>query len=106
MATISNLYIDQGTTFGVTITLTGYNLTGYTVRSQFRKSHTSSIGHNFTTTIIDAAAGKVKLSLTPSQSSEIKPGRYVYDIEIESPSGDKYRTLEGSVIIAPEVTKT
>lgn len=106
MASITNLYIDQGTTFSVTITLSAYNLTNYTVKSQFRKSYASSVGYSFTTTIVDAAAGKVKLSLTPAESSAIKPGRYIYDIELTTLSGDKYRALEGSVIFNPEATQT
>jgi len=44
MAAISNLYIDQGSTFSAIITIRGsdgnaLNLTGFTVASQMRKSY-------------------------------------------------------------------
>lgn len=111
MATISNLVIDQGTTFSSIIALTNQNgtpmnLTGFTVKSQFRKSYQSSTAINFTASIYDAAAGKVRLQLSPSDTTNIRSGRYLYDIELTSPTGDKIRPLEGLVILTPEITKT
>lgn len=110
MATISNLVIDQGTTFSSIITLTNQdgtamNLTGYTVASQFRKSFQSSTATSFTASIYDAATGKIRLQLSPTTSSAIKAGRYLYDIELTSGAGEKSRALEGLVIITPEITK-
>jgi hypothetical protein len=111
MATISNLVIDQGTTFSSIITLTNQdgtamNLTGYTVRSQFRKSYQSSSSTSFTASVHDATAGKIRLQLSPTDSSSIQAGRYLYDIELTSGSGEKSRALEGLVILTPEITKT
>ena len=110
MATISNLVIDQGTTFSSIITLTNQdgtpmNLTGYTVKSQFRKSYQSSSATSFTTSIYDAAAGKIRLQLSPTDTSGVQAGRYLYDIELTSGSGEKSRALEGLVILTPEITK-
>lgn len=111
MATISNLYIDQGTTFSSIITLTNQdgtamNLTGYTIKSQFRKSYQTSQAYDFTASIIDATNGKVRLQLPAATSSAIKSGRYLYDIEITSNINEKFRVLEGIVVITPEITKT
>ena len=110
MATISNLVIDQGTTFSSIITLTNQdgtamNLTGYTVASQFRKSYQSSTATSFTASIYDANTGKIRLQLSPGSSTNVKAGRYLYDIELTSGSGEKSRALEGLVIITPEITK-
>lgn len=110
MATISNLVIDQGTTFSSIITLTNQdgtamNLTGYTVASQFRKSFQSSTATSFTASIYDATTGKIRLQLSAVASSAVKAGRYLYDIELTSGSGEKSRALEGLVIITPEITK-
>ena len=110
MATISNLVIDQGTTFSSIITLTdqtgfALNLTGYTAKSQFRKSYQSSTATNFTVSIYDALAGKVRLQLSPTASSAVRAGRYIYDIELTSPASAVIRALEGLVIITPEITK-
>jgi hypothetical protein len=113
MATISNLVIDQGTTFSSIITLTNQDgtpmdLTDFTVRSQFRKSYQSSSAVNFQASIYDALAGQVQLKLDPSDTTDIQAGRYLYDIELTSPAPDssKIRALEGLVILTPEITKT
>ena len=112
MATITNLYIDQGSTFNSVVSLrnqdgTAMNLTGYTVASQLRKSYQSSVAYSFTSSIYgSAAAGQVRLQLSASGSSAIKAGRYLYDIEItNTANSEKFRVLEGIVVISPEITQ-
>lgn len=110
MATIAYLDIDQGSDFSAIMELenddgTPMGLFGFNVYSQFRKSYMSNIGHSFNATIEDSAAGKIKLELLGTVSSYIKPGRYLYDIEIVSNSGNKTRVVEGIVTINPEITK-
>ena len=111
MATVSNLYIDQGTTFSAIISLTNQdgtvmNLSGYTVKSQFRKSYQSSTAVNFTASVYNATLGQVRLQLAPEATTAIKAGRYLYDIEVTSPTLEKVRVLEGIVVVTPEITKT
>jgi len=110
MATIRNLFIDGGTTYSNIISVSGstgaaLDLTGYTVASQMRKSYSSSIAYNFTTSIYDAIQGKIRLQLTNTQTEQIPAGRWLYDVEITSPSGVRTRVLEGIVTVTPEVTK-
>lgn len=110
MAAISNLYIDAGSSFSAIITVRGsdklpINLTAYAVAAQIRKSYGSTTAYNFTASIYDAVAGKVRLQLTSAQSGAIKPGRYLYDVEITAPNTEKTRVVEGLVIITPEITK-
>lgn len=110
MATISNLFVDAGTTYSNIITVaatTGQplDLTGYTVKSQMRKSYSSSTAYNFTASIYDATAGKVRLQLTPVQSEAIPAGRWLYDVEITSQSGNKTRVVEGIVTVTPQITQ-
>jgi hypothetical protein len=112
MAAISNLYIDAGSLFSVIVSVKNsdqnpMNLTGYTVAAQIRKSYGSTTAYNFTASVFDALTGKIRLQLTAEQSSAIKPGRYLYDIEISSVAnpGQKTRVVEGLVIITPEITK-
>ena len=109
MATIQNLYIDQGTTFSLAITVSDQNgdvkdLTEYTVRGQLRKSYYTSTSVNFTATASTPLEGEITISLTATQSSALKAGRYVYDIEIESDE-ETLRVLEGIVVVNPEVTR-
>lgn len=110
MAMSAYLDIDQGSDFTTELTLendddTPMNLTGFSVYSQFRKSYSASTGYSFTCTITNATAGKVKLTLLGSTSSNIKPGRYLYDVEIVAPSGSKTRVVEGIITLNPEITK-
>jgi len=110
VATISNLYIDQGSDFSSVITLTNQdgsvlNLTGYTVKSQFRKSYNSSSYVEFSSAVYSASQGQISLTLTASQSSAVAAGRYLYDIEITTSGGSKTRALEGIVVISPEITR-
>lgn len=110
MATVSNLYVDQGTDFSAIITLKNQdgsvlNLTGFTVASQFRKSYQSSSATNFTVTIFNAAQGKIRMQLPAATSSALLPGRYLYDVEITSPANERKRALEGIVVLTPEITR-
>lgn len=113
MATISNLYVDQGTSFSSVVDLqnqdgTALNLTGYTVAGQMRKSYQSSVAVDFVCSIYgDPLNGQIKLQLAPATTSGLRAGRYIYDVEItNTASGNKYRVLEGIVILSPEITRT
>jgi hypothetical protein len=110
MATISNLYVDAGSTYSNIITVTAtngqaLNLSGYTVASQMRKSYQSSTAYAFTASVYDAAAGKIRLQLTDEQSEAIPAGRWLYDVEIESSAGAKTRVVEGIVTVNPQITQ-
>lgn len=110
MATISNLYVDAGATYSNIITVTATNgqpldLTGYTVASQMRKSYGSSTAYAFTASIYNATQGKVRLQLSASQSEAIPAGRWLYDVEITSPSSVKTRVVEGIVTVNPQITQ-
>ena len=110
MATITNLYIDAGADYSIIVTANQgngdpLNLTGYTVKSQVRKSYASPTAYDFTASIFAATSGKIRLSMTATQTSAIKPGRYLYDVEITSANGEKRRVLEGIIIITPEITQ-
>ncbi len=111
MATLAYLDIDQGSDFTVVMTLetddgNPMNLNGYQVYSQFRKSYNSVIGYNFQTEIVDALNGLIELRFSGVQSSNLRPGRYLYDVEIYNVSAQrKTRVVEGIVTINPEITK-
>lgn len=111
MASISNLYIDQGSTYSNIITVasstgTALDLTNYTVASQIRKSYGSSTAYDFTASVYNAVDGKVRLQLTSEEASAIPAGRYLYDIEITNTNTlAKTRILEGIVVVTPEITQ-
>ena len=110
MAAITNFYIDTGSTFGAVITVKGsdglpLNLTGFTVSSYIRKSYASATHIDFNATIYSTTGGQVRVSLTDENTTGIKPGRYMYDIEIENSIGERLRVSEGIVIFTPQITK-
>ena len=110
MAITYNLYVDQGSTFTVAINLTesdssAKDLTNHSARSQMRRSYYSVSNTQFSANVTDAANGVITLSLTDGQTSGLKPGRYVYDIELVSPANVITRIIEGIVIVSPEATK-
>ena len=109
MAQIQNIYIDQGTTFSLSIGVNDQNgdpkdLSDYTAAAQMRRSYYTNTSIDFTAEVSLPLDGEVTISLTAAQTTAIKAGRYVYDIEIESEE-ETVRVLEGIVVINPEVTK-
>lgn len=110
MAQTAYLDIDQGSDFTAIFELenddsTPMILTGFTPYSQFRKSYNSVIGYTFVTNIVDEYTGKISLFLSGASSSAIRPGRYLYDVELIGPGNTKARVLEGIITINAEITK-
>jgi hypothetical protein len=110
MATVANIFVDQGADYSNIITVGSssgapLNLTGYTVASQIRKSYSSSTAYNFTASVFSVASGQVRLQLTATTSRSIPPGRYLYDVEITSPTNVRTRVVEGIVTVTPEITQ-
>ena len=110
MAIVSNLTVDQGSTFSASIDITDTEdnvlvLTGYTVAGQIRKTYDSSAAVNFTASVSNASTGEVTISLTPAQTNALVAGRYVYDVEITSAGGTVTRVIEGQLEVTPGVTQ-
>lgn len=110
MSTISNLFIDAGSDYTNIITVKALNglplnLSGCTVRSQMRKSYSSSSAHSFTCAVHNALTGQISMRLSAAESELIKPGRWLYDIEITNPSGGRKRVVEGVVTVTPQITQ-
>lgn len=111
MGAYVELTIDQGATFSTSVDLsnddgTAINVANYTFQSQIRKSYYSANATaNLTITVLDAANGNVKLSMTPANTANIKAGRYLYDIKMTDTGGVTTRVLEGIVTVTPQVSK-
>jgi nucleoside-triphosphatase THEP1 len=112
MAAYVELYMDQGATFNNVINLAdditsaNINVSGYTVRSQMRRSYYSANATaNIVCTITDAANGEITMSLAAANTSAIKAGRYLFDLETVDTIGTTTRVLEGIITVTPEITR-
>ena len=83
-----------------------FDLDGYTLLSQIRSySGALLVLATFNITMLDEAAGKIKLSLTSEQTKSLPP-RSIWDIQITSDTDDNYQRtyLKGAVITEDQVT--
>lgn len=107
MAVKTNIVIDQGTDFNSSFTFTDesdepIDFSIYTANSQLRKTYTSSTSYTFQTSLTNS--GIITLSMNAATTSNLSPGRYVYDLEVEA-SGVRSRLVEGVVTVTPQVTR-
>jgi len=132
MAAISNLNIDQGTDFEVSVSLFDKDLNPFDLREyvldannnpafqtpgtypvikgQIRKSFNSIKSYEFNIQVLDAINGIVILRLPYTVSNTMKPGRYIYDIEVKSFNSTTEqpiveRILQGNILLSGNVTK-
>lgn len=112
MATISNIFINQGANFTTTVTISdsdgsALDLTSYTALAQIRKTYESTTATDFTSTFdADRTTGKITISLTDTQTSGLDSGRYVYDLLITDTSDEKTRVVEGIATVNPSVSRS
>lgn len=110
---VSNIVIEQGfdfeTTFELENSLTNepLDLSSYDLPdSKLRKSYSSSTSYDFETRFVDEVSGKFLISMGSSITSQLKPGRYVYDVKLTTTGGGlTSKAVEGSVIVRGGVTK-
>ena len=87
------------------------NLTGFTIASSIRKHPAAKRGEGFEATIINAAAGKIRLGMSGIKSRHLadegffRTGRYVYDVVVTDAASERTKVLEGTVLVNIGVTK-
>ena len=129
-AVSKNIFIEQGTTFTMSFqwrTPTGVgdatapkNLTGWIFRMQARTKQQGIVAIDATTAngkitlgidptdsgaAVTPTNGWVRLKLTDDETDLLAIAATKYDLEAESPTGDVYRLLQGSVTISPNITQ-
>ena len=116
MAQYEDITIDQGTDFAMELSLVNRNqtvkdLSNHSVAGKLKKTYNSdsSDTHDFSVTIATPTDGVATLSLTNTVTDALKPGRYVYDVELSfnDSSGNAIieRVLEGKAFVTPSVTR-
>ena len=80
------------------------DLTGATVTAQLRPRTESEDFTAFTVTVTDAAAGEVTLSMAAAVTALLRPGRYVYDVEVDGAGVQTYGNAS-TLVVAGDVTR-
>jgi hypothetical protein len=107
---ISNLIIYTHVDFEQTFILSEdnnlpLNLNGYNAASTIKRHGASSPLTIFTTSFPDRENGKVRVSLGSTQTSQLKSGRYYYDLVLTNSAGTKTKVVEGEVFIKTAITR-
>lgn len=105
--------IEQGATFNLLLTwkidTVPVVLTGYTARLQARvDTYDTETILSMTTgagITLGGVAGTIALNLTATQTAILQTGTFVYDLELQSASGDVTRLVQGNLTISAEVTR-
>ena len=107
---VSNIVIEQGFDFDTSFQLedTRTNsplvLTDVSTEAQLRRHYGATSSVSFATTVTSPELGIIPISLTGSQTVNLKPGRYVFDVKILN-SGREYKAVEGAALVRAGVTR-
>lgn len=107
-----DLFMDQGSTFNTSITLTDtsgspLNLSNYVIAGQMKKSYiTANVDAVFTISAANNLSGMVSLSLPYQVTQNLTPDvRYLYDIVIRNTvTNIASKVLTGTVYVIPGIT--
>ena len=105
-----NISINVGETFSEDLTLLSadgsgvVDLTGFTGTCKMQRTLNLGSLTSFTLAFTNRALGKVRISLTSTQTAEIADGKYFYELMLTDPSGIVERVIEGIVIVKHPVT--
>ena len=58
----------------------------------------------FSSIIVTPELGIISISLTTSQTTNLKPGRYVFDVKLTN-AGKEYKAVEGAALVRGGVTR-
>ena len=102
---VKNLIINAGEDFSEDLEILSadgsgvVNLSGFSATSHMRKHPDSTNFVGIAVSITSPAEGKINISIADTITSNIKPGRHVYDVMLTRPSGSKIIGVEGSVLV-------
>ena len=106
----TNLLIYKHTDFEQTFILedsqsnSAKDLTGFTGTCKMQRTLNLGSLTNFTLAFTNRALGKVRISLTSTQTANIADGKYFYELMLTDPNDVVERVIEGIVIVKHPVT--
>lgn len=98
-----NIVIEQGTDYQDVFTVSNpdgspLDLTGYTGVAKIRKHSEATVSTPFAVGIV-STAGQVVISLANTTTTDLKSGRYYYDVIVTSSVGKKIKVVDGMVLV-------
>jgi hypothetical protein len=96
-----NKYSDFSRTFSVKTGDVATDLSGSVFTASVRPSWNSDTVTQFTTSIVNAAQGLFKITLTDTQTAAMQPGDQVWDLRWRNAAGEYTRLLEGKAVVVP-----
>ena len=106
----TNLIIYKHTDFEQTFVLedglsnSAKDLTGFTGTCRMQRTLNLGSLTGFTVTFVNRLNGKVRISLTNTQTANIEDGKYFYELMLTDPNGVVERVIEGVVLVKHPVT--
>jgi hypothetical protein len=105
----ANYTLEKGTDFETEIDLTEddgspLNLLNYLGSAKIRKYPTSPKFKAFTITFINRQQGRIKISLSNTQTSGLDSGRNYYDMFLTDGNGKIKKVIEGNIIVNESAT--
>jgi len=106
----TNLVIYKYTDFEQTFILedsstnSAKDLTGFTGTCRMQRTLNLGSLTGFTVTFTNRLNGKVRISLSNTQTGEIEEGKYFYELVLTDPNNIVERVIEGTVIVKHPVT--
>ena len=91
----------RGDSWGALVDFDPVALTGYSIAAQMSSTITGAAVQSLTTTVTDAAAGRVNVSLTSQQTAGLVPGTYGWSLTWVDAAGLTRTALQGTVEVLP-----
>ena len=108
----TNITIYTGADFAQTFVLedtqanTLMNLANYNGCAQLKRFESSTKTADFSISFAsDRNTGRLSIEMLESVTSTLKPGKYFYDLLLNSPTGTTTRVVEGTAIVKKSVTR-
>ena len=108
MAALYNITINQYSDFSRTFEIKKdsviLDLTDHSFAGSLKQNYHSASSVDFTAQVTDASLGLMQLTLTDTQTADMTPGDWVYDVVMTDPNGLKTRLFQGQAFVEQGVT--
>lgn len=110
MSSQLNIYIDKGTDFRLTVELFDEDdldlpISNYTFYSEVKKLYSSKPSAEFEIEKDDDDPNNITLVLGNDTTSQLKPGKYSYDVLMKKPSGEISKIINGLAFVISTITE-